>query len=129
MSKVQDQISALSRLLYEQHQAEKTPLRVERSVVTFETEEGAEEVTVQRTTTPYSRPLPPGQHPMMAPRFIPGAVETRQSVHSRGAAMDVVKRVFDDAPDPFPWDEVVEDETPSIEAAPVKKKFSRKLEP
>jgi len=127
MSKVQDQIAALTKHLFEQHRAEKTPMRVEETLLLVQALGSSVVDEVSLAPVHRSRALAPGMHPppMMGPRFIPGAVEVRHSVHDRGAAMDVINRVFSDEPDPFP----LEDDVPSIEATPVKKKFSRKLEP
>jgi hypothetical protein len=57
---------------------------------------------------------------MMGPRFIPGAVEVRETVRTKAEALAAVERAFEDSP---------EDDVPSIDAPAEKKTYKRKLEP
>jgi hypothetical protein len=119
VSKVQDQIAALTRHLYEQHQASKSPVEVEEIRVNV-LGGGVESITVHK---PRSVPLAPGVHPppMMGPRFIPGAVAVQQRVSTKAEALEAVERMFEDSP--------FEDDVPSIDVPAEKKNYKRKLEP
>lgn len=128
MSKVRDQLSELTRHLFEQHQASKAPAQVVESSIAVEVAgRPAAEIVVPR---PYSRPLAPGVHPpMMGPVFIPGTVSLREVVTTQGEAQEAMSRLFkwevhaaDKAPE-------TEEDVPSIDAPPEVKKYSRKLEP
>ena len=121
MSKVQDQIAALTRHLYEQHQASKASPLVQ-SVVRIDSPDGTTELSVARVHQPRSVPLAPGVHPpVMGPRFVPGVVEVRETVRTKAEAMEAVERAFEESP--------LEDEVPSIDAPAEKKSYKRKLEP
>lgn len=132
MSRVQDQIAALTRHLYDQHQAEKNPSVEELQIHVLGG--GVENITVVK---PRSVPLAPGVHPpapMMGPRLIGGAVSVQARVSSKAEAIAAVERLYDEET-PFKtehlgtWPESEEDDTPSIDQPAEKKKYSRKLEP
>ena len=134
MSKVQDQIAALSQHLYAQHQAAKEPMHVDRGVLRVNTlgggveEIGVEEYTVNRVRG--TVPLAPGVHPVvreMGPRYIPGRVEVEATVNlvsPMALSNEQIATILGISR--------AEAEVPSIgdeEQPPKEKKYSRKLEP
>ena len=91
-------------------------------MVRIDSPDGATELSITRVHQPRSVPLAPGVHPppMMGPRFIPGAVEVRQTVSSKAEALAAIESAFEDSP---------EDDVPSIDVPAEKKTYKRKLEP
>lgn len=128
---MQDQIAALTKHLFEQHQAQKAPYE-EKTTLLIHTLGNAVVEEIVATPT-YSRPLAPGVHPVMAPRFIPGVVATQSHVRTKAEALAAVERMYGDEP-VFKREQLGtwpdgEDDVPSIEESVQRKKFLRKLEP
>lgn len=125
MSKVRAQLSELTRHLYEQHQASKSPAEVQNTIALEVAGQAAAEVVV---TQPYSRPLAPGVHPpMMGPVFIPGTISIREVVTTQQEAQQAVARIFKS--ELHVAEPATEEDVPSIDEPPEVKKYSRKLEP
>ena len=127
MSKVRAQLSELTRHLYEQHQASKSPAEVQNTIALEVAGQATAEVVV---TQPYSRPLAPGVHPpMMGPVFIPGTISIREVVTTQQEAQQAMNRIFKSEPRAADWKPATEEDVPSIDEPPEVKKYSRKLEP
>lgn len=125
MSKVRGQLADLTRHLFEQHQATKTPAEVQ-SEIEIRAPRGGSVSTISIPPRPYSRPLAPGVHPMMGPVFVPGIIAQREVVTTREEAMEAVERAYAVE---HHYSPETEEDVPSIDAPPEVKKYSRKLEP
>lgn len=127
MSKVHDQLSELTRHLYEQHQASKSPAEVQNTIALEVAGQATAEVVVAQ---PYSRPLAPGVHPpMMGPIFTPGVVSVREVVTTQQEAQQAMNRIFKCEVHAADGKPATEEDVPSIDEPPEMRKYSRKLEP
>lgn len=125
MSKAREQLSELTRHLFEQHQASKSRVEVQ-SEIEIQAPRGGSVSTISTPPRPYTRPLAPGVHPMMGPVFVPGIIAHREVVTTRQEAMEAVERAYSGEAQYSPE---TEEDVPSIDAPPDVKKYSRKLEP